>query len=233
MISSQLYTMIGCVTLIALCAPTSCIQEKGSLEVICGPTCSGKTTELIRRLKHAQHQHLSTIYFQYNYQSTQPIQKNIVARSGSSMTGFTTKETTLMNQLAADAAVIGIDEAQFFSPEIVGIIETLINQGKRVIVAGLDLNYRLIPFGSMSLLMAKADKVTKLHAQCVRCGKKACLGQRMINKKPAPFDMPDPIGPLLENELYEPRCRTCFEIDHQVNATALARAYTNIQQGIQ
>ena len=204
-------------------------QKNGSLEIICGPTCAGKTTELIRRIKLAQNAQESTICFKYNLNKNIPSKENISSRNGSNLTVFETNDTTFIIQLSSSASVVGIDEAQFSPPKLVSAIEILINNGKRVIASGLDLNCRLIPFGHMSLLMAMADNVTKLHATCVRCGKKAGLGQRMINKQPANFDIPDPIGKLLSTETYEPRCRDCFEIDHRINLTAIAKEYEKIQ----
>lgn len=209
--------------------------NKGSLEVICGPTCAGKTTELIKRLNNFQNANIPTICFNYNLNvnSKENYKNNITSRNGNSFESVAVKEdiNSIIN-LSSNACVVGIDEVQFFSVEIVGIIETLINKGKKVIVSGLDLNFRLIPFSHMPLLMAIADNIIKLHATCVRCGKEACFGQRLINQQPANFNTPDPIGPLSKTETYEPRCRDCFEIDHHINLTTIAKEYDQVNRKV-
>ncbi len=106
---------------------------------------------------------------------------------------------------------MGIDELQFFPKEVIPVIATLIEQGKRVIVAGLDLDFRGEPFGIMPTLMAMADSITKLNAICTSCGNVAQFSQRIINNEPARYD--DPLILIGAAESYEPRCRRCFTID--------------------
>jgi thymidine kinase len=116
---------------------------------------------------------------------------------------------TIANREKID--VIGIDEAQFFSKDIVPIICQLVNNGKRIIVAGLDLDFKGAPFGCMPLLLAIADKVLKLQAICTQCGHNAHYTQRLVNGKPAKFD--DPIVLIGAQESYQARCRSCYSID--------------------
>ena len=111
----------------------------------------------------------------------------------------------ILDLLAPDTTVVGIDEAQFFDPEIIPIAQELADHGKRVIVAGLDTDFRGEPFGPMPTLMAKAEVVDKLHAICMVCGEAASRTQRLVNGKPANYD--DPVVIVGAAELYEARCR--------------------------
>jgi thymidine kinase len=110
----------------------------------------------------------------------------------------------------ADVDVVAIDEAQFFGPEVIPVVQKLVGAGRRVIVAGLDMDFAGRPFGSMPALMALSDEVTKLKAICVKCGEPACFNQRLINGRPAAID--DPIIVIGGKESYEARCRRCHEV---------------------
>lgn len=173
----------------------------GSIEVICGSMFSGKTEELIRRLKRAQIAKLSVEIFKpktdvrYDESAVVSHNKNIIQ-----CTPVDTSSSILLygNQVQ----VVGIDEAQFFDDELPHVCTTLANKGIRVIVAGLDMDYKGNPFGPMPALMAIAESITKVHAVCVQCGSPAMYSYRLV---------PDESKILLgEQESYEPRCRSCF-----------------------
>ncbi len=186
-------------------------DKKGKLEVICGPMFSGKSEELIRRLKRAEIAHQEICVFKHKLDDRMAIEyisshgghqfKSIALESPTDITPFITD----------DIEVIAIDEVQFFSQEIIEVILELIESGKRVIVAGLDLDFRGIPFGCMPALLALADNVTKLKAVCVVCGSDAQFSQRLIDGKAANFD--DSVILVGAQEKYQARCRDCYLID--------------------
>ncbi len=185
--------------------------KKGFLEVICGPMFSGKSEELIRRLRRAQIGQQSVISFNPGIDTRTPSHK-IASHNGTSFQAVTIQSPEqMMNFITTTHNVIGIDEAQFFSADLVNIICDLIDSGKRVIVTGLNLDFKAVPFGTIPLLMAIADTVTKLSAICVLCGNDAYLTQRIVNNEPAKFD--DPIIKPGAQESYQARCRSCHVID--------------------
>lgn len=186
----------------------------GSLEVICGSMFSGKSEELIRRLKRSEIAKQNVLAFKHSLDDRKTIE-HVMSHNGSKVKAFAISDEELIPDLVYESVnVIGIDEVQFFSNNIVAIIHKLILQGKRVIVAGLDLDFRGVPFGNMPALLALADKVTKLKAVCMNCGKDAHFTQRIINGEPAKFD--DPIILVGAEECYQARCRNCFMIDRYV-----------------
>jgi len=182
------------------------------LEVICGPMFSGKSEELMRRLRRAIIARQSTMIFKPKIDGRYD-SESIYSHCGNKLKAYSIeKEQEILDLIKnKDINVIGIDEIQFFSSQIIPTICTLIESGKRVIVAGLDLDYRCIPFGSMPTLLALADNILKLHAICNSCGASANFSQRIINKKPAPFD--DALVKIGGNESYQARCRSCHIID--------------------
>jgi thymidine kinase len=188
----------------------------GILEVICGPMFSGKSEELIRRLRRAKIAQQTTVTFKPHIDHRYGLEY-VVSHDGNKVEAkplqTVTDIITIVNE--ENAAVIGIDEAQFFSQDVVGVICTLVNTGKRVIVAGLDLDFRGAPFGCMPFLLAIADKVTKLQAICTQCGHDALFSQRLINGHPAKYD--DPIIMIGAQEAYQARCRGCYVIDKVFN----------------
>lgn len=183
----------------------------GKLEVICGPMFAGKSEELIRRLIRADIAHQKIL-----------VVKPIIDTRGASETITSHNGTTyearpidtpqdLLTLVALDHYdVIAIDEVQFFSHDIIEVIRTLVAQGKRVIVAGLDLDYRAEPFGPIAAILALADTVTKLQAICTECGEDAYRSQRIINGKPARYS--DPIIMIGAEESYQARCKKCYTI---------------------
>ena len=186
-------------------------HSKGILEVICGSMFSGKSEELIRRLKRAELAKLTVMAFKHTLDNSRTKTEYVASHDGNVIKAVSvTHALEIKNAVTEDTRVIGIDEVQFFSQEIITIICDLINQEKRVIVAGLDLDFRGIPFGCMPQLMAIADEVTKLKAICMQCGKDAHFTQRLINGTPAHTN--DPIVFIGAQEAYQARCRSCHQL---------------------
>lgn len=175
-------------------------ERRGWIEVICGSMFSGKTEELIRRLKRARIANLRVEIFKpaidVRYDETKVVSHDSNAIAS---TPIDNSQTILL--MSQDVDVVGIDEAQFFDEEVVNVCESLALRGVRVIVAGLDMDYQGKPFGQMPNLLATADYITKLHAICVKCGSIANISYRKTAAK----------GQVLlgEKETYEPRCRNC------------------------
>lgn len=191
---------------------TNSSKGKGVLEVICGSMFSGKSEELIRRLRRAKIARLQTITFKPSIDNRHSIEY-VVSHDGSKLYAQALDDVTAISDIVQQDSidVIGIDEVQFFPSEIIPVICNLVDEGKRVIVAGLDLDFRGAPFGSLPALLAVADKITKLKAICCVCGKDAHFTQRLVNGKPAKHD--DPIILIGAQEAYQARCRGCFSID--------------------
>lgn len=191
---------------------------KGRLEVICGSMFSGKTEELIRRLRRADLAHLQTSAFKHRLDDRMTIDY-IYSHGGDKFKAIALENPRDMALfITDDVQLIAIDEIQFFPSEIVSVILELIDYGKTVIAAGLDLDFRGIPFGCMPALLALADEVIKLNAICIECGNEAHFTQRLINGKAAKFS--DPIIMVGAQECYQARCRDCYIIDRQAE-TAL------------
>ncbi|MGL6269673.1 MAG: thymidine kinase [Chitinophagaceae bacterium] len=173
----------------------------GWIEVICGSMFSGKTEELIRRLKRARIAHLKVAIFKPEVDNRYHKQ-NIVSHDESYVVSTPVKQSKDILTLAKDVDVVGIDEAQFFDADILSVCETLAEKGIRVIVAGLDMDYTGKPFGPMPELLAIAEYITKLHAICMQCGAIANYSYRKTKQENQLV-----IG---EKEHYEARCRKCF-----------------------
>jgi thymidine kinase len=180
--------------------------RRGWIEVICGSMFSGKTEELIRRLKRAKIANLKIEIYKPSADKRYDL-INIVSHDENEIQSTPVDNSQTMLLLASDADVIGIDEAQFFDDLLPEVCDQLALSGKRVIVAGLDMDYQSKPFGQMPFLLAKADYITKLHAICMKCGNIASYSYRKL-KDPSQFL-------LGEKDLYEPRCRTCFFKDEK------------------
>lgn len=175
--------------------------KTGWIEVVCGSMFSGKTEELIRRLKRAKIANMQVGIFKPEIDVRYDAGK-IVSHNENMATAFPVSNSNQIIPLAESYNVIGIDEAQFFDEKIVQVCETLANQGKRVIVAGLDMDYTGKPFGPIPHLLSIANYVTKLHAICMKCGGIASYSYRTTQNK-------DQVV-LGEKEHYEARCRNCF-----------------------
>ena len=175
-------------------------ERRGWIEVICGSMFSGKTEELIRRLKRAKIANLKVEIFKPAI-DVRYDEVNVVSHDANAISSTPIDNSQTILLMAQDADVIGIDEAQFFDEEIVHVCETLALKGVRVIVAGLDMDYQGKPFGPMPNLLAIGDYLTKLHAICMKCGNIANISYRKTTEA----------GQVLlgEKETYEPRCRNC------------------------
>lgn len=175
-------------------------ERRGWIEVICGSMFSGKTEELIRRLKRVKIANLKAEIFKPTIDTRYDIE-NVVSHDANVIQSTPVANSQNILLMANDVDVVGIDEAQFFDAEIANVCETLAKKGIRVIVAGLDMDYLGNPFGQMPNLLAKADYITKLHAICVKCGHIANISYRKTAQE----------GQVLlgEKDIYEPRCRIC------------------------
>lgn len=188
------------------------MMQKGSVEVICGSMFSGKSEELIRRIRRAQYAKLKIIVFKPAVDNRSK-SETIMSHDGSKIEAHSIKDASEITEMITqdtDIDIIGIDEVQFFDQKVIGQIEQLADLGLRVIVAGLDTNFRGEPFGVVPELMALSDSVTKLNAICLQCGAPASRTQRLIDDKPASYN--DPLILIGAAESYEPRCRHCHVV---------------------
>jgi thymidine kinase len=176
-------------------------RQKGWIEVICGSMFSGKTEELIRRLKRAKFSKQKVEIFKPAVDIRYDVE-NIVSHNENLISSTPVQSSSQILLLANDVDVVGIDEAQFFDLEIVNVCNELANRGVRVIVAGLDMDYLGKPFGPIPALLATAEYVTKVHAICMSCGSLAMYSHRMVKG--------DSLVMLGEKESYEPLCRSCY-----------------------
>ena len=174
----------------------------GRIEVICGSMFSGKTEELIRRMRRAQFAHQRVEIFKPSI-DVRYSEEDVVSHQGNSILSTPVDSSQSILLLGSGSDVIGIDEAQFFDEGIVSVCNELARRGVRVIVAGLDIDYLGNPFGPMPKLLAIADDVTKVHAICVRCGALAYVSHRIVEG-----DRQVMLGEMKE---YEPLCRECYE----------------------
>ncbi len=180
-------------------------HQHGSVEVITGPMFSGKTEEFIRRLRRAVIARQKVQVFKPSIDVRYGEDK-VTSHAGDEFHATPIAQINdLWQHLAEDTTVVGIDEAQFFDEHILTIVQQLADRGIRVIVAGLDMDFRGEPFGPMPQLLAQADRVDKLQAICMVCGRPATRTQRLVNGQPARYD--DPVVIVGAAELYEPRCR--------------------------
>jgi thymidine kinase len=186
-------------------------HHMGSVEVICGSMFCGKTEELIRRLRRAQIARQKVQVFKPAIDRRYDTGQKVTSHAGMAYDAVPiSKSADIYDCLENDTTVVGIDEAQFLDAEIVAIAHTLANRGIRVIVAGLDTDFRAEPFGSMPTLMATAEQVEKLQAICMVCGEPASRTQRLVNGQPAFYE--DPVVIVGAAELYEARCRNHHQV---------------------
>jgi len=181
--------------------PSKNAKSKGWIEVICGSMFSGKTEELIRRLKRAQLANQKVEIYKPSIDIRYDSQ-DIVSHNDNRVLSTPVENSQHILLMHTDAEVVAIDEAQFFDSEITYVAEQLASKGVRVIIAGLDMDFKGIPFGPMPALLAKADYITKLHAICMKCGdianysfRKTAIEDKVV---------------LGEHDTYEARCRSCF-----------------------
>lgn len=190
-------------------------QRGGWLEVICGPMFSGKSEEMIRRLRRAEIAGQRVVIFKPRiddrYDAT-----DVVSHAGARMRAVAVESVPELTARAAAYDVVGIDEVQFFDESIVAAALDLADRGLRVIVSGLDQDFRRLPFGVMPELLAHAEFVDKLQAVCHRCGGTATTTQRLVDGRPAPYSGDTVVVGAAEQ--YEARCRDC----HEAGADAVA-----------
>ena len=177
------------------------MQKRGTIEVICGSMFSGKTEELLRRLKRARIARQTVEIFKPNI-DIRFSAVEIVSHDRNSILSTPVDHSSNILLLSSEVEVVGIDEAQFFDMGLVNVCQQLADQGVRVIIAGLDMDFKRIPFGPMPNLCAIADDVTKVHAICVQCGSLANYSFRKVAG--------DKQVMLGELEEYKPLCRVCF-----------------------
>jgi thymidine kinase len=171
---------------------------------------SGKTEELIRRLRRAVIARQKVQVFKPGIDTRYDEQK-VTSHNGMDFEARpVTSPADILKDLDDDTTVIAIDEVQFFEPDVIGVCEALADQGKRVICAGLDTDFRGVPFGPIPDLLARAEHVDKLHAICIVCGEEASRTQRLIDGIPAAFD--DPVVLVGASEVYEARCREHHQV---------------------
>ncbi len=176
-------------------------SQRGWIEVICGSMFSGKTEELIRRLKRAKIANLKVEIFKPSF-DVRYDSVNVVSHDANTITSTPVENSQTILLLAQNVDVVGIDEAHFFDTEIIEVCAALALRGIRVIVAGLDMDYKGKPFAPLAGLLATADFITKLHAICMVCGNIASMSYRKTEATERFL--------LGEKEVYEPRCRKCF-----------------------
>lgn len=186
------------------------MKQSGWLELICGSMFSGKSEELIRRVKRAT-------YAKQEVRVFKPVIDNrysedaVVSHNGTSMTSYAISSAAdIWDHISESTDVVAVDEVQFFDQEIVEVLSSLADKGYRVIAAGLDMDFRGEPFGVVPNIMAIAESVTKLQAVCSVCGSPASRTQRLIDGKPASYD--DPVILVGAAESYEARCRHHHEV---------------------
>lgn len=183
-------------------------NQGGWIEVICGSMFSGKTEELIRRLRRAEFAKLNVEIFKPKME-VRYSEDEVVSHDETSIRSTPVETARNILLLSNDVDVVGIDEAQFFDEGLVDVCNILANRGLRVVVAGLDTDFRGVPFGPIPALMATAEYVTKVHAICVRCG---CLANHSHRTSED-----EKIVVLGETDIYEPLCRKCYQQEMKGN----------------
>jgi thymidine kinase len=182
----------------------------GWIEVVCGSMFSGKTEELIRRVRRAKIARQKVQVFKPALDTRYAVEK-VTSHNGIESEAVPVESSqAILDQIAHDTNVVAVDEVQFFDAGVVSVCQSLAERGLRVICAGLDMDFRGEPFGPMPLLMAEAEQVEKLQAICVVCGTPASRTQRLIDGRPASYD--DPIVLVGGSESYEARCRLHHEV---------------------
>ena len=194
-------------------------RRGGWIEVVCGPMFSGKSEEMIRRLRRAEIAGQSVVIFKPRVDDRYDA-ADVVSHAGGRMRAVPVESVAELLGRADGYAVVGIDEAQFFEPAIVDAALSLADRGVRVVVAGLDQAFRRLPFGPIPELLALAELVDKLQAVCHRCGGPATTTQRLVDGRPAPYSGATVV--IGAAEQYETRCRDCHEPGEDAAAAAAA-----------
>jgi len=185
-------------------------KQPGWIEVIAGPMFAGKSEEILRRIRRLEYAKKKYVVFKPAIDNRYSAGEVVSHMKNKSKAIAIKDSSEILNNLKYNTDVIIIDEVQFLDKGVIDICEKLANEGRRVIVGGLDMDFRGEPFPVMSELLARAEDVTKLTAICVKCGAPATRSQRIINGEPAKYD--DPVVVVGASEAYEPRCRHCHEV---------------------
>jgi thymidine kinase len=193
---------------------TNITDTNGWIEVVTGSMFSGKTEELLRRIRRAtiakQHVQVFKPKLDHRYGTNK-----VTSHAGANFTATPVENSAeILETLDSETTVVAVDEAQFFDAELTKVCTILADKGIRVIVAGLDQDFRGDPFGPMPIILSLAEQVSKLHAICVVCGKDASRTQRMIDGRPAYFEEPTVV--VGGSESYEARCRTHHDVPHKI-----------------
>ena len=189
-------------------------QRSGWIEVICGSMFSGKTEELIRRLKRAEIANQQVVIFK-PYKDVRYDNNNVVSHDANTIASIPVRNSKEIYEHIANTNVVGIDEAQFFDEELTDVCQKLALKGIRVIVAGLDMDFLGKPFGPVPDLLAVAEYITKVHAICPHCGSLATHSYRLSQEKEQVV--------LGEKDKYEPRCRICYNMGHILDFRSTSR----------
>lgn len=190
--------------------PTFRGQRSGWIEVICGSMFSGKTEELIRRVKRTQYANQKVVIFKPQ-KDIRYSEEQVVSHDENAMDGVPINKSSEIFDHIQDVRVVAIDEAQFFDMDLPAVCQKLALRGIRVIIAGLDMDFRGEPFGPMPLLLAVGEYITKVHAICPHCGNLATHSYRLSQEKETVV--------LGEKDKYEPRCRTCYAMGNILDFT--------------
>lgn len=189
------------------------MKQNGWIEVICGSMFSGKSEELIRRLRRATYANMEIRVFKPVIDNRYD-EQSVVSHNGTTIMAKPIQDAAdILNHIDETTEIVGIDEIQFFDEAIIDVVDTLADRGILVIAAGLDTDFRGEPFGPMPKLMAMSEYVTKLNAICPVCGSPATRTQRLIDGKPASYD--DPVILVGASESYEPRCRHHHDVPNK------------------
>lgn len=184
--------------------------SNGWVEVVCGSMFSGKTEELIRRLRRAVIARQQVQLFKPAIDDRYGI-TTVASHNGVKWEGIVVEDAAeLLSRVEPETTVVAIDEVQFFDKKVIDVCNQLADRGLRVIVAGLDTDFRGEPFGPIPVIMSQAESVRKLHAICMQCGAEASRTQRLIDDRPAFYD--EPVVLIGASEAYEARCRTCHAV---------------------
>jgi thymidine kinase len=190
-------------------------ERGGWLEVVCGPMFSGKSEELIRRLRRAEIAGQRAVILKPRIDDRYDI-GHVVSHAGAKMRAVAVSRPEEILAFSDGYDAVGIDEVQFFDPEVVLVVDMLVERGVRVVAAGLDQDFRGLPFGSMPELLCRAELVDKLQAVCHRCAGPATMTQRLVDGMPAPADGATIVVGALDS--YEARCRNCHELAEPARA---------------
>ncbi len=188
-------------------------SKEGWLEVVCGSMFSGKSEELIRRVRRASYGKLEVQVFKPLLDNRYSADE-VVSHNGTKVIAMPVKcAADILENIITETQVVAIDEVQFFDDVIIDVVQHLADRGMRVIVAGLDQDFRGEPFGPVPMLMSLAESVTKLQAICMSCGSPASRTQRLIDGRAASYH--EPVILVGASEAYEPRCRHCHDVPNK------------------